>query len=153
MTVPEPDIRIVSPHDELARQMVSALASDTDPRRRALAGILFGGDRWACVTNCAVAMLDRRPIGLATLSPTDECGQGGPHLIGVWVAPQERRRGVGRALVRALAEHARRQCHAAPTVECVTAAGLALAQSAQRSGVPIQVVNCVMPPFAWLDEE
>lgn len=75
------EVKIVSPHEaKPALDMVQAVAV-------ASWVILFQADRWYPVEHVAIAWNEQEPIGLATLAPTNEMGEGGPHIIGIWVHP------------------------------------------------------------------
>ena len=65
-------------------------------------GILFGGDRWSCVTDLAIAQNgDEKTIGLATFAKNGEQGDGIPCIVGILVHPDERGKGYGTILLEA----------------------------------------------------
>ncbi len=61
--------------------------------------------------SCLIAELDRHAVGYATFQPTfdTESASAGLYLADLFVAESARRRGVGRALVRALADETLRR--------------------------------------------
>jgi ribosomal protein S18 acetylase RimI-like enzyme len=69
---------------------------------------LLGPEPWATLL---VAELDREVVGFVTSSPCYDSARaaGGFFLVDLYVRPEARRRGVGRALVAALAAEARRR--------------------------------------------
>lgn len=112
--------------------------------------ILFGGERWYRVER--VALLDDEQgqrVGVATLAPTNELGGGGPHIIGVWVAPPARRQGHGLALLCALSQESQRLYGVEPTIVTATLDGAKLAKRAVDSGVALHVIvaggNATLP--------
>lgn len=66
--------------------------------------MLFAGDRWYLVEWVALFKVNGQPVGVATLSPTDEMAQNGPHVIGGYVLAEHRNQGIGSQLLKALAE-------------------------------------------------
>lgn len=62
--------------------------------------ILFSGDRWGCINYGIVAYDDdHNPVGLATIALNGEFGSDGTQtLVGLWVDPKWRNKGVGREL-------------------------------------------------------
>lgn len=99
--------------------------------------ILFQADRWYPVEHVAIAYEQEKPIGLATLAPTDDMGEEGPHIIGIWVHPDHRRQGIGSALLNALCNTSLEVYGVAPSLVPVTHSGAALVQEAQRTGIQI----------------
>lgn len=69
--------------------------------------ILFGGDRWTCVDYVAYAVKENELIGMATLSLRGEDYSNTPSLVGIWVDPAFRRKGIGTELASLLIEQAK----------------------------------------------
>lgn len=135
--MPEIEIAIHRPDDEMSTRALDAMCAQA-MRTKIL---LFGGDRWRPVEFVAVAQTATGfPVGLASLSPTDEMGEGGPQIIGVWVTPFYRKRGIGTRLVLVLAAESRRRYDVLPTCVCVTQAGHRAALAAQRQEPQLVVV-------------
>ena len=103
--------------------------------------ILFGGDRWHYVEYVAVAMQDDYPVGLATLAPTDEEGGNGQNLIGLWVAPDYRRQGIGLALVGQIASESWKRYGKSATMLAISKAAVGLANRAYQENIPINCKN------------
>lgn len=102
--------------------------------------ILFGGDRWSCIEDVALAVVDGdQIIGIATIAPTDEMGHDGPSIIGCRVHPSHRRQGIGSALVRALVDESLSRYGQAPHMVGVTREGLQRAFALVAHGVARQV--------------
>jgi len=67
--------------------------------------ILFGGDRLSVCDWGLVATIDGQFGGLVTYSESGEMGEGAS-IVGLWVAPQFRKRGVGTALLKSVQQFA-----------------------------------------------
>lgn len=100
--------------------------------------LLFEGDRWRYVERVAVAMRDDEPIGIASLAPCDEEGNNGPQVIGVWVAPEWRKQGIGVQLVKTLAEESQKLYGQAATIYGVSVGGQALVQAIAKENIQIK---------------
>lgn len=151
MTMNDAVITIAAPFDSRCTAALHALQDGAwGIGGRAAAAILFGGDRWWVVEHAAVALVPDpvgpRVVGLATLAPTDEIGAGGPHVIGVFVSPSFRRRGIGAALIAALAHHAVQVYGTTATAVALTTAGAQACAAAVRKGAPLIVHTT--PPLA-----
>lgn len=89
--------------------------------------LLFGGGR---ILHCDEGMVSRdedgKPIGLASIAPCGESGSGDPEIVGVYVIPEERRKGVGLSLLRAAVGRCRERGLAEPSMVAACAAGKAL---------------------------
>lgn len=85
-----------------------------------MAAMLFGGDRWRCVRDVALALDGQQPSGIATLAPRDELGGSGAHIIGVWGDPSYRRQRIGMTLLRAQRDRRLTLYHKVPTVVAIT---------------------------------
>ncbi len=92
-------IEVLSPYHRRAQALHVRLLAEVP----LTAALLFGGDRWGCVVYVALAARAGRDVGIATLAPTNEDGDDGPNIIGVWVEPTHRRQGIGRRLLLTLA--------------------------------------------------
>jgi GNAT superfamily N-acetyltransferase len=66
--------------------------------------ILFGGDRATCCDESIVALSDEGVVGAAALSPMGEAGDGTPTIVGLYVRPSCRRRGIGMELMKRAVE-------------------------------------------------
>ena len=62
-------------------------------------GILLTGDRLACVDE--VLAFEGEILGVATIAPQGDEASGVPTIVALYVLPQHRRRGIGRALMEA----------------------------------------------------
>jgi len=84
---------------------VRQIAADlTDAYADFWPGLLFGGDRVFYCDEGVVAKIDGQPVGLASIAPKEESGQGPPEVVAVYVAPPQRRKGVGLTLLCRAAE-------------------------------------------------
>ena len=70
--------------------------------------MLFGGDRWHVCDEVVVATENGRTVGCCSLSEKGEDGRG-PGIVGIWVSPEMRRRGVGMAIFMAAINRARKR--------------------------------------------
>ena len=61
--------------------------------------ILFAGDRTACCDEVVAIELEGQIAGVATISPEGETGNGVPEIVGMYVHPTLRCRGLGRELL------------------------------------------------------
>ena len=90
-------IELYNVEDEAVNMVVDVLMQEiTVPK-----AILFGGDRWRCVDEVAVARRQGELAGIATISYRGEQEDGKPTLVGVYVFPEHRLQGVGTKLTRA----------------------------------------------------
>jgi RimJ/RimL family protein N-acetyltransferase len=137
-------IRVCAPTDTVALQVLDLVEQEAQTTWI----ILFGGDRWQYVQLVAVALDgEGQPVGLASLAPTDEMGEGGPQIIGVWVRPSYRRRGIATRLVQVLAAQST-YCYGKPaTLMGVTSAGAQLVQHVEAAGI-----NLIARPVAGAAE-
>ena len=106
--------------------------------------VLFDGDRWHYVERVALALDPSglgTPLGLASLAPSNEMGEGGPNIIGVWVHPAARQKGIGLALVEALATESLARYGKQASMEGVTTQGFLLGQAALKRGIPLHFVE------------
>lgn len=134
-------IKLTRPDDPAVRDLLNRLFAGPTVL---MAATLFGGDRWSCVRDVALALDGGQPVGIATLAPTDELGGNGPHIIGVWVDPAYRRQGIGTTLLRALRDRSLNLYNMIPTVVAITAPGLALAQRVAQTHGFLTVVPAVI---------
>ena len=84
------------------------------------AAILFGGDRWSCVTDVVVAVLEDAPIGMATISEVGEQHDGHPCIVGIYIKKQLRGNGYGKKLMSATAEVGKAKCIAPLRCDLIT---------------------------------
>ena len=68
------------------------------------AAILFGGDRWSCVTDVIVGMLEDAPIGMVTISEVGEQHDGHACILGMYTRLGHRGKGYGKKLIGAAVE-------------------------------------------------
>jgi len=119
------------------------------------AALLFGGERWMDADLVAVAgdAHESGPtdiVGLATLALEGHHAPDAPEIIGVWVAPHRRRRGIGRALATLLAQAAQERAGRPALLIPVTPGGVGLAQTLAADGM-ITLPDEALPT-AWLTE-
>jgi len=98
------------------------------------AALLFGGERWMDADLVAVAGDAHESnaaaiVGLATLALKGHHMRDAPEIIGVWVAPDRRRRGIGRALAATLAQAAQDYAGRPALLIPVTREGVGLARA------------------------
>lgn len=63
--------------------------------------ILMAGDRLSCCDEAVIALEGDDFLGAATIAPEGEQFSGEPTLVGLWVVPEHRGRGIGQALLEA----------------------------------------------------
>lgn len=134
-------IKLTRPDDPAVRDLINRLLAGPTVL---MAVTLFGGDRWSCVRDVALALDRTQPVGIATLAPTDELGNNGPHIIGVWVDPAYRRQGIGATLLRALRDRSLNRYNKVATVVAITQPGLALARHVEGGTGMLTVVPAVI---------
>jgi ribosomal protein S18 acetylase RimI-like enzyme len=115
------------------------------------AALLFGGERWmdadlVAVAGDAHASDAAAIVGLATLALDGHHMPDAPEIIGVWVAPDRRRRGIGRALAATLAQAAQDYAGRPALLVPVTREGVGLARA-------LAAAQIVTLPDATLPEE
>lgn len=93
-----------------------------------LAVSFIGGDRISCCDEGVVAKRWGRVIGLATIAPHGEVGSGEPTIVGVYVLPTYRRRGIGRAVFEAAVQRCVERGFEKIRVDALTRGGLQLTQ-------------------------
>jgi hypothetical protein len=122
------DYQILDPHDPIVERMLRVMRKNAPQSYQ----ILFMGDSWLHVELVGVYTYTptSAPFGIASLAPTDELGQGGPHIIGLWINPFVRRRGAGTHLLVILTLESIQRYGVPPTVVAVTTAGLNTAHAA-----------------------
>lgn len=110
-----------------------------------LIAILFGGDRWSCVDEAVVAEEDGRMIGLASIAPEGEMNSGQPTIVGVYVEPAARGRGIGRQVFLAAIDRCIERELVPVRVDCISTgmAALIVAVLPERPGV-LDVHECGM---------
>ncbi len=70
-------------------------------------GMLLAGDRLSCCDEAAVWEEKGKIVGAATIAPEGEQMSGEPTIVGVYVLPKFRRRGIGRKLMIAAIDRCR----------------------------------------------
>lgn len=66
------------------------------PAEGMLLMLLFGGDRLACCDEATVAYSKGEIVAIATIAPRgEELSVGKPAIVGVYVVPEQRRKGLG----------------------------------------------------------
>ena len=101
------------------------------------AGLLFGGDRWSCANRVAYVLNDQgNLIALATFSDVGEMYDNTPTLVGVWVHPRERKKGLGTSVALALIEDAAQRGMRTVRIDVISPGGSRLAQRLQRVAPP-----------------
>ncbi|MGB9755168.1 GNAT family N-acetyltransferase [Roseiflexus castenholzii] len=105
--------------------------------------VLFEGERRSCVRFVSLGVSDDycSVFGVATLAPTDELGCHGPHIMGVWVHPDYRRRKLGTRLILALISVSLDRYETPPTLVAVTRQSLPFVLSIAQRDPRILVVN------------
>jgi GNAT superfamily N-acetyltransferase len=86
---------------------MSDVAAFTRGRMSVVIGILFVGDRFSCCDEGMGAFADGKLVGIATIAPMGEMGEGTPTIVGIYVLPEHRGRGIGAGLMRATVERCR----------------------------------------------
>lgn len=86
--------------------------------------ILFGGDRAHCCDEAAVCYDGETVVGACTLSPSGEQGHG-PEIVGLYVRPKYRRRGIARRLLAAIVARAEARGLAPLRANAISSAGYA----------------------------
>ncbi|HEU4324487.1 MAG TPA: GNAT family N-acetyltransferase [Roseiflexaceae bacterium] len=97
--------------------------------------LLFSSDD-AQGTIYAIAGILWEDVGMGLLAQRGEESPA-PHILGIWVRPEYRRRGVGGELLRVLAATSQLRYGTPPIVEPVSPAGVQLVEAAQRAGVQL----------------
>jgi GNAT superfamily N-acetyltransferase len=89
-----------------------------------LAVVTLGGDRITCCDEAVVAFgADGvTPTGIATIAPRGECGDGGPEIVGLFVAKKYRTQGLGESLFAAAVARCRERGFTAVGVTTITLA-------------------------------
>lgn len=102
---------------------------------------LFESDSWRYITHVAIARNEQGAlIGLASFAMQGEDGESTPEIVGVWVAPEHRRQGIGtRLLIRCVDEATLLGAHEPIRITGVTNAGHALARRAYEQGLSLEV--------------
>lgn len=90
--------------------------------------ILFGGDRLSCC-NAFVHIEDK---GIATIAMQGEQGSGVPTIVGVYVAPNHRKQGVGRKLLSLALARIEELGGEKARIDCLTSNMLSVAQSLSK---------------------
>jgi hypothetical protein len=137
--------------DVLTRGEGVSILDPSHPRVQALLGevpletraVLFMADRWRYVDRVVVAAMEGQDVGLATLAPSNDMGQGGPHIIGVWVRPEQRRNGYCNWMLRLASADSLWRHNVPPQVVAVTSSGLLSVEAACAAGVVLKVVSVV----------
>ena len=99
-------IRQVGPEDWADWRLLRRRSLTEDPEAFASSVLIWTGDndtevRWRArlaADACFVAYVDDQPVGMVA----GMVGDDGVQLISMWVAPEARKRGVGRALISAV---------------------------------------------------
>ncbi|RJQ30588.1 hypothetical protein C4572_03955 [Candidatus Parcubacteria bacterium] len=74
-------------------EKITGIMEDLHSKPSPAMGILFAGDRWACVEKVAVAEVDGKIVGIATIAPKGEQVSGKPTIVGLYVQHQYRQKG------------------------------------------------------------
>jgi GNAT superfamily N-acetyltransferase len=96
---------------------------------------LFGGERWYLVEKVGVLYQDKVPVAVASLCPTDEMGQGEPHIIGIYVFKDHRRKGYGEQLTRAMIGQSEIDYGKPPVVDCISQDSYNVAKRLEHLGL------------------
>jgi GNAT superfamily N-acetyltransferase len=103
---------------------------------------LFAGERLQHVAWFAVEYDDSDQLmGLASLANQGENGRAGPEIIGIWVHPAHRCKGIGLRLVEYLAKQSQQMYGQIPTIFPVTPESQALCRTASTRGLVVIVSN------------
>jgi ribosomal protein S18 acetylase RimI-like enzyme len=109
---------------------------------------LFDGEMWSPVAVVAVARVDQVDVGLATLGADFVGMEAVPAIIGLWVDPRRRGRGIGRELLVALAAESQRRYGSPPYVHPITAGGQGAVEAALAAGAVLTTVDVTAPKEA-----
>lgn len=99
--------------------------------------ICFESDRWRYVEYVILAKskADGRSVGMATLAPCNEDGRDGPEIIGVWVHPSVRTKGIGMGLVKEAIAQAKSVYTQPVSIEACSQQGYGLVEAVEREGL------------------
>jgi GNAT superfamily N-acetyltransferase len=123
------------------------VAAFTRARMLPAIGILFVGDRFHCCDEGVGVFAEGELVGIATIAPEGEQGSGEPTIVGLYVVPEYRRRGIGTELMRAAVERCRERGFARVRVDVMsTGAKKAVARlpEALREVLDIHDLGAVM---------
>lgn len=67
-------------------------------------GILLAGDRLSCCDEAVGVEVDGKIVGVATIAPRGEMESGQPTIVAIYVLPDHRGQGYGRAVTQAAVE-------------------------------------------------
>lgn len=116
--------------------------------------LLFGGDRLLACDEAIVALEGNDQVGLVTISPTGEDGQG-PAIVGLWVEKNHRRRGLGLSLLEAALERSKERGWAKVRLDLISSAALAVARKVRPELADLMDIGSVdmfgMFPGDFLD--
>jgi GNAT superfamily N-acetyltransferase len=142
MSDPPARIAIIEP----SRVMSDAIEKLVSPRSRER---MFN-DRWDSIAIVAVARIGDRIVGIATMAPQHP-GQSRPEVIGLWVTPAFRRRGIATTLLVALASESIARFKVAGFVAPITDAGVRAVEAAKTDGAELALLKKYVEPGLVLD--
>lgn len=67
--------------------------------------LLLSGDRWSCVGDVVLATEESEILGIATIAPQGEMGDGNPTIVAIYILPDNRASGVGYLLLEATVDY------------------------------------------------
>ncbi len=67
--------------------------------------ILFSGDRWSCVEQVVLALVQEKMVGLASIAPEGEESSGQPTIVAIYVLRGYRALGIGYKLLNAAIDY------------------------------------------------
>lgn len=68
-------------------------------------GMLLAGDRWSCVDKVALATIDSKIVGIATIAPNGEEMSGEPTIVAIYVLREHRGSRIGYQLLEAAVDY------------------------------------------------
>jgi len=95
---PKPAVEVV-PKDILMEKL-----RQLHEKPNIIVGMLFGGDRISCCDEGVIAEQGSKLVGLATIAPEGEQMSGQPTIVGWYVIPEYRRKGIGSQILKRAVE-------------------------------------------------
>ena len=137
-------IDLLQPTDSRVRRFLDAFFEGTFPQLMIVGATLFGGDRIFDVDVVAMLVVNGIDIGIATLAPMDEIGEGKPSILALWIDSEAKSmpnyRNLSLSLFRSLVEESVKRYGTVPRFAPATQTELQVAQWAQEEGISFTLV-------------